>query len=80
MATKDQALIVNLHNATMLSVDKIYLHEDDICMEGSIMGAMPGCFYVRPVDLYKMYKMVSWGMIKRIPGLLRQGKKEALTQ
>lgn len=60
----------------MVGIDRVYPKNGKIAIDGNVMGTMPGTFYFRPVDLYKMVKMVDWNLIKAVPGILKQGKKE----
>ena len=72
----EQAKITNMHGTTMMSVDKMSVKDDAIVMTGNIMGSMPGSFYVKPEEMWKMMKMVNWRIICAIPGLLLTGRRE----
>ena len=73
------AVIVNMHDSNMLSVDKVYMHEDQIAMDGSILGAMPGTFYIKPTELYKMVSMVDLDTIKGVASALVKGRQQVLS-
>ncbi|MDO4532227.1 MAG: hypothetical protein Q4C36_00745 [Coriobacteriia bacterium] len=73
------AVIVNMHDSNMLSVDKVYMHEDQIAMDGSILGAMPGTFYIKPAELYKMVSMVDLDTVKGVVSALIEGRKQVLS-
>jgi hypothetical protein len=73
---KIQVKVVNLHGATMMSVDKVAIKSGDLAMTGNIMGTMPGTFYFKPVELWKMFKMVDRSVVLAMPKLLRQGRRE----
>jgi hypothetical protein len=79
MNNKILAQISSIHGTPMIEVSKVYLKEGEIAMDGNVMGTMPGSFYVKPIDLYKMSKMVDGKLIRSIPRMLRQGKKEYKT-
>ena len=73
------AVIVNMHDSNMLSVDKVYMHEDQIAMDGSILGAMPGTFYIKPTELYKMVSMVDLDTIKGVASAFVKGRQQVLS-
>lgn len=77
MAEKgDIVNIVNMHGTTMLSCKKVFMKDDDVVMDGAVMGSMPGTFYVKPIELYKMVQMVDFSTVFAILKSLRKGKKE----
>jgi len=67
--------VVNLHGATMMSVDKVAIKGDDIALTGNIMGTMPGTFYIKPVELWKMLKLMDRHLIFSVPKLLIKGRR-----
>lgn len=76
MGKELKAQISTIQGTVMMGMDKIYVKNGEIAVDGNVLGTMPGTFYIRPLDLYKMTKMVSWEIIKAVPGMLKQGKKE----
>lgn len=71
----NQAVIVNLHGSTMMSIHKITRKGDDIAMTGNIMGTMPGTFYITPENLWKTFKMVKPSLVFGMIGLLIKGSQ-----
>ena len=74
------AVIVNMHDSNMLSVDKVYMHEDQVAMDGSILGAMPGTFYIKPAELYKMVSMVDLDTLKGVVAAFIKGRQQVLSE
>lgn len=68
--------IINAQGAKLMTAKKIYVRDGKIAMDGTIMGAMPGQFYVTPINLYKATKMIDFAFIKQVLGILKQGKKD----
>lgn len=68
--------ILNAQGTKLLTAKKIHVRDSKIVIDGNMMGTMPGQFYVTPLNLYKMSKMVDFGTIKAVLGILKQGKKE----
>ncbi len=72
---KPQAKIVNLHGSTMMSVDRVVVKGDDVAMTGNIMGTMPGTFYVKPIELWKLVQMADYKIVLALPRLLMKGRR-----
>jgi hypothetical protein len=77
---RPQAKIVNLHGTTMMSVAKVVVKDGDIAMTGNIMGTMPGTFYIKPIELWKMVRMVDHKLILAVPGLMIRGRRAWRTE
>ncbi len=76
MTKKLVADITNVQGTPMLTAKKIHVREGNIVMDGNIMGSMPGQFYISPLNLYKMYKMVDRKVIRAAISMLKKGKRE----
>ncbi|MBO4365561.1 MAG: hypothetical protein J5804_04630 [Eggerthellaceae bacterium] len=68
--------IINQQGTKLLTAKKIHVRDSKVVIDGNMMGTMPGQFYVTPLNLYKMSKMVDFATIRAVLGLLKQGKKE----
>ncbi|MCD8316610.1 MAG: hypothetical protein LUB61_04325 [Eggerthellaceae bacterium] len=76
MSKLTTAIIKNNKGGPMLTADKIRLKNGQLVMNGNILGTMPGQFYISPLDLYRMYRLVDKKSLFKLLKMLRQGKKE----
>jgi hypothetical protein len=66
---KKPVRIVNENGTTLMSIDRMSVKEDDMVITGNLMGCIPGSFYIKPEELWKMVKLVTRELLGAIPVL-----------
>ncbi|WP_371433384.1 hypothetical protein [Novosphingobium sp.] len=57
----------------MMDVKSIDLDGDRLVIKGKMMGAMAATIHVAPVDMWAAFRLFSWRVKLRMPGLLLRG-------
>jgi len=57
-------------NAELMEVSALRVEGNDLIVEGTIMGAMPVQAVLRPAELRSVFKLLSFGTVFSILGLL----------
>lgn len=58
---------------SMVDIVTLTREDDDLVVEGKIMGSMPGKFYIRPEEVWSAIKLLSWSVVIYMPIMLIKG-------
>lgn len=61
------------YGAEMMHVKSLERNGEDLMMKGKMMGHIPANVYLKPEELWKSLKLLSWSMIWYMPFMLFKG-------
>lgn len=67
---KPAAFLYDKYNNVMMEVTAFGTSKDSITMRGKMMGTMPSTVYVRPDQVRNLAGLITWEVVKFVPGLL----------
>mgnify|MGYP001115490263 CR=1 FL=1 len=63
----------DMHGNVMMETSSLERRGDDLLMKGKMMGTMPATIYIKPEEIWRARKLLSWSVIWYLPILVVKG-------
>lgn len=71
----EKLVVTDKSGKVMVEMDRIEVDGDTLAIKGKLFGSMPSTMYVTPAQLWRLLGMVTFPVLKAMPGMLSAGRK-----